>query len=115
MPIVGARLCDKRKLTARRMAILGAELIRLQIEFSNCVGNYRRIGSSYAQIVVVHAVDHEVVFPRASSPHRSANAGHSSGLRNNVRSKHSQVQGAPVQSARSLWKIRDIVGIKLIG
>ncbi len=69
MPGVGTRLGYQDELAAGRVPILSAELVGFQGKFSHRIWNYGRVVASDAQVVVIDAVDNEVVISGARASH----------------------------------------------
>ena len=81
MPIVGAGLGDDIELSARGVAVLGAELIGEQSKFGDRFLNDRLRRAVDVEAIVVHAVDRETVEARAKAADGTAGTLHAALLR----------------------------------
>ena len=80
------------------MAVFRAELIADQVEFADRILNHRLQGTGDRDIVVVHAIDGEVVVAGTIAADGSALAGDTAGLRRSVGEGNGKVQRTAAQN-----------------
>src|SRR5262249_54992930 len=102
--IVSAALGHGNKLAARRMAVLGRELILQQREFRHRFGGDIDLRPGNYLVVIVHAIDHEIVIAGALPADRTTGAHTHAAAAGDVGGQQSQVVDArrgPEQNSQS--------------
>ncbi len=113
MIIVTPCLGYQLELAASRVSIFSAELVGLQVEFSNRIEDHGRIRACHAQVIVINSVDRKVVVPRTRSTDCAADARGPARLRNSIWSEDRQVQSTVQRSANDR-DVQHVFGIEII-